>query len=294
MRPSPAVRAVLVIVIAVCGASGVARAMGTEEFGNKPLGGQDNYRAWRGLMPLLNDENRVYQKWVNGDEYFYYRGHTEALSDFLARFAAMESPVHEVIFRPGPGRAETFDGRRVHCDWSLHVVGGIAASLVEYEGTDSVWDTHPTLTVFIDDSERIKLDEVKVPDTVAVVQVADLRKRYVEGLKSENARTRLFAASFLTDVDPFNEKNVTLIADLLNDEDTTTHASAAFLLRCYGVLARGALPQLEKAAQGDDKQVRDIAAKSIETIRTSPERKQAANDFRETEERIEIFAKQFK
>ncbi len=34
--------------------------MGEETFGNKPLPEQEDYKAWPGVMALINDDSRVY------------------------------------------------------------------------------------------------------------------------------------------------------------------------------------------------------------------------------------------
>ena len=108
-----------------------ALALGEERLGNEAL----TEHQGTPLGPAANHAARVYYTWVNGAEDFYYRGDAAALNGFLKAFAAVTGPEGkpsgEVILRPLPGAAETFDGKPVPYDWHMEIYGGISATLVE-------------------------------------------------------------------------------------------------------------------------------------------------------------------
>lgn len=88
----------LVFVLIVAGQASDAWALGEESFGNEPLH-EANFDAFPGIVPLVNDEQRVYRTWVNGNEHFYYGGSVEQLNAFLRKFAKTPGKVREVILR---------------------------------------------------------------------------------------------------------------------------------------------------------------------------------------------------
>ena len=277
------------LILGACLITVNAWPMGQETFGNEPLSDL-NYTDWPGIVPLINDENRVYSNWVNGNEYFYYRGDTEAFNQFLALFAALESPVHEVVFRPGPGRAKCFhNDRTIPVGWQMHLVGGIVAQMIDYEGTADVWDMHPTLTVYLTEKGRIQLDKVIVPEKVKVLQVADLRDKYRKALQSDKPSMRAAAVMKLADEDNLNAENIPLIAGVLKDNDAYARACAAVSLGRFGALAKSALTDLQAASQEEDKQGSTCAQASIEKITNGPDLTDDIKVFRAMEELIQKF-----
>jgi hypothetical protein len=130
------------------GAAQEAWALGTETRGNEPLSPR-NYEAWKGIVPIVNDKTRVYEQWVNGNEHFYYKGGTKELNAALAHFAKVEVTNHVVVLRPGPGAAQTFDRTTIPCNWSLHVIGGLARTRANDDIEDLEWQKDPVLTIYI-------------------------------------------------------------------------------------------------------------------------------------------------
>ncbi len=238
-------RLALTMVVAVsCALSPKVYGLGTEDFGNAPLNAA-NYREWKGVMPVVNHESRVYHTWVNGNEHFYYEGDNDALNDALRKFAAIEADVREVVLRPGQGETKTFGGKRIPYDWLLHIQGGISKR--EEEGTN-IWDKHPTMAVFVG-GDHIELEKIKIPEGVVVLEVADLTERYLEGLKSDDHTVRGYAAYFLARVDPFNRQHVDAIAKLVDDENEWVRSMAAgALARC-----REAIETIENAEDAEER-----------------------------------------
>ncbi len=234
-----------------------AYGLGQEEFGNAPLG-EPNYADWPGIMPTINHESRVYNSWVNGNEYFCYRGDEAALNEVLARFAQSESPVREVFILPGEGVRNTFDGVDLHYDWMLHIQGGISRA-VSNEAV--ALDLYPTLTIY---PRNLSLESINLPDGVTVLDIHDLRERYARALKSEDQEVRGYAASRWAGTDPYNPDAARGIADLLQDRDVWVKSMAAISLGRLGTLAAAYLESLEtiKGARPDD----EVFGRAIESI----------------------------
>ncbi len=163
---------VVLLVVHVCVQH--AFALGTEERGNNPLGAQ-NYADWKGIMPVINDKARVYQRWVNGNEHFFFRGKTKELNTALANFAKIEAKHHVVVFRPGAAAEPTFDRKTlIPYNWQLHILGGIAGNGAKDDPEDFDWQKWPVLTVYVDDN--IDLDQLEIPAGVTVRTVAPAEK----------------------------------------------------------------------------------------------------------------------
>jgi len=140
-----------------------AWGLATEEIGNKALA-EANYKAWKGIVPLVNDKARVYTIWVNGNESFYYKAGVKELNEALEKFAKVEVKNHVVVLRPGTGVRSTFDKVGIAYQWELHVVGGIAATRAVEDIEDLDWQKDPVLTIYI--GGEIELDKLKFPDGV--------------------------------------------------------------------------------------------------------------------------------
>jgi hypothetical protein len=148
-----------------------AWGLGTEAFNNKNLC-ETNYAACKGLWSVIDRDCMVYTSWVNGDEHFYYKGGIEELNNALEGLSAVEADVHEVLLRPGPGGAKTFDGKGIPCDWSVHYLGGIAAAATASEiGLDAP-ELCPTMTIFTG-AGGIDPGALRIPDGVSITRVAD-------------------------------------------------------------------------------------------------------------------------
>ena len=127
----------------------------TSTVGNKQLSAA-NYVDWPQLVDAINDPSRVFQVWCNGNEDFSYSGDTATLNRVLKKFARTEAQELTVVLRPGPGHSVTVDGEKKQIDWSIHMIGGIARAMIQHHKLTSVWDMHPTLTIYVTD--RLELN----------------------------------------------------------------------------------------------------------------------------------------
>src|SRR5262249_1056175 len=98
-------------------------ALATEKFGNAPMVKQPDWAE--GVVDVVNLQSRVYTRWVNGNESFYYRGNAQALNEALRKYAAGKDEVRQLILLPGTGKTQAFGGKAVSFDWEFHVPSGI-------------------------------------------------------------------------------------------------------------------------------------------------------------------------
>lgn len=137
-------------------------ALGTEKKGNKPFN-ELNYTDWKGIMPIVNDKSRVYQVWVNGNEYLFYKGKTRELNATLATFAKVDVKHHVVVLRPGPAERHSFrDKTPIPFNWEIHLIGGIAKSRATDDIEDLEWQRDPVLTIYV--TGEIDLDLLEIPE----------------------------------------------------------------------------------------------------------------------------------
>ncbi len=253
----------IAILLALCTLNTAAWGLMLSSFGNSPVSPL-NYQDWPGIIPVLEDSHRVYSVWVNGNERFFYRGDTSALNETLEAFAAIEAPVHEMVLRPGPAIAGAIDGKEVPHDWVLHIMGGRSEDFYRAEKDTQVFDKYPTLTVFVGEN-IIDLEDIEVPKDVTVLELGDLRARYLAGLKSSNDEVRGYAAMYLADVDPYHVENVAPIAALLDDADTWVRLMAIGALQRFGEPARAMLVKAAERSYLEDRE-RESLTSALEHI----------------------------
>ena len=277
----------LVFLYLTCCVSSQAMALGMEHLGNEPLN-EANYRSWKGVMPLVNHDARVYHTWVNGNEHFYYRGDTPTLNDALRKFAATESKVHEVVLRPAPGIVHSFNkAKLIPFNWSLYLRGGIAQHLTTLDKATCVWSKYPVLTVYV--GGDIDLDTIKVPDGITVLELSDLRERCLKGLESTDKTARGWGAGVLARLDPYNAESMTAVAKLLGDEESWVRLNAAGALAVFGKKAESAIPALETCLAMEYKGLKARAQETIEKIQQAKDTSTAEAEHRTILRRISRF-----
>lgn len=257
---------ILINVVLVCGPNSLVWALGMEDFGNKPLH-EINYRDWKGIMPVINHPNRVYHRWVNGGESFYFRGNTQALNGYLRNFAALDAGVREVVIRPGPATTWTFDGNTVPYDWQLEFTGGISKFLTTLDRGSNIWIKWPTMAVFI--GKGIELEKIRIPEGVHVIELRDLKKRYREGLLSKDKTVRGWGAGCLAWLDPYDKQSLETITELLNDKDDWVRLNAVVVLPVFGRKAQSILPSLRECLKTDNERLRKRVEQTIQKIETA-------------------------
>ena len=185
-------------LFAFCLAPARSFALGTEEFGDTELAAA-NYTEWPGLFELASDKTRIYSNWVNGHESFYFKGNTDQLNEALKKFAAIKIARHEVLIRPGPGKAHSFNSERIlDCNWNVEVYGGISKYTVNQDKGTNFWSADPVLTIWI--GGHIDLAKTKIPKGVTVVGVNEKAARAREGLDSKDQSVCGWGSYVLTEM----------------------------------------------------------------------------------------------
>lgn len=270
----------------VWGLTAEALARGEEDFGAEPLNAA-NYGEWPGIETIVNDPHRVYHTWVNGNEYFYYRGETLALNAFLKGFAKTGGEPREVVLQPGPAEAKTFQGETVAYDWVLHVVGGIAKHMTTLPEGDKVWNRQPVVHVHV--GEAIKLEALEIPAGVKVGGLKELKARYRDALDSTDQTVRGWTCGSLAELDAYDEESVAAIAKMLQDEQEWVRLNAAGALSAFGPRGKGALPALRGARAGAGEDLVKRIDETIQEIETAPPDAAVAERQYKTLDEIEKF-----
>ncbi len=252
-----------------------AWGLGMEHIGNEPL--PANYADWPNAMPVINDEHRVYHRWVNGDERFCFEGDTEALNTALKNFAAIEADRLTVVLRPGPGAVTTLTRERTFAfSWDLHLLGGIAKGMSKREFGSNIWDPDPHLHVYVGDS--IDLDRIEIPEGVEVLEIADLQLLYALGLASSDRTVRGWTCGAIVRLDPYNVEAMRTIAARLDDEDDWVKLNAVGALSQFKVAVDDVVEKLQ-AANTDDEQLQQRIKQSIESLGQVPKEPTGREEF---------------
>jgi hypothetical protein len=277
-----------ILAITVAALAVPALALGMEKFGNEPLG-EGNYKEWPGIMPVVNHPSRVYQQWVNGNEYLFYKGDTADINATLRKFADAKIGGSEVVLRPGPGEASTFRQSKIPYTHDLHLMGGIAGYLTTRDKGSNVWPDHPVLSIYV--GPGIELDKLVVPAELKVTTIQELKARTREGLASKNKTVRGWANGQLASIDVYDEASRDAIAAMLKDEDNWVRLNAAGALTVFGKKGQGALPQLREALNTTDAMLKTRIEETISTLEKAPDQSEAERSHRSLSEKIIAFVK---
>ncbi len=171
-------------------------AMGTEVVGRPgPLPNQPGWAP--GVRDALDNENRVYSVWVNGNETFYYRGSIPDMNEALSEFGNIKQKGIRIVVQQGSGQTKMFNGIEVPYDWSVTVPGGLylqAARLGQLDNPVLV----PTFTVCLSGREEPGLPQIRWPKGIPVLDAEALKKAGANatGSEKENAESRPSAPEF--------------------------------------------------------------------------------------------------
>jgi hypothetical protein len=260
--------------------------LGQEHVGNEPLA-DANYTNWPNVMPVINDTHRVYHRWVNGNEHFFFKGDTLALNTVLKKFAAIEADRLTVVLRPAPGKTSSFlKDRTFTFNWNLHLLGGIAKHMSTLEFGSNIWDPNPYLHVYVGDA--IKLDEIEIPEGVKVLEIANLQIRYAKCLASSNQTVRGWSCGEIARLDPYDSDAMRKIAARLDDQVDWVKLNAAGALSQFTSTAEEVIEKLQ-AVRTDDKQLQERITTSIESLRKVQPNQTARKEYQQLLASIHAF-----
>ena len=274
-------RAVLLAVFAARFLAGTALGEGSEGKGAEPIQGVNLAPKIKAVADL---KSRVYWREVNGDFFSVHKGEAAAANEAIRLFE--EAGGRDVVLWPAPGKEQTFSGDPVPCDFTLHVPGGLAVVMLKSAKTADgkpVFELDPTLTIFV--SERLKLDALKIPGSLKIVELSDIRERYAAGLKAggkgtvadsktaeerrERTSTTTIRAQSAYQIGmlwPIASDVVPLVRDALRDPESNVRICAISALGQLG--SKDAIPDLENAIDAaKEAGERDAAKKAIADIR---------------------------
>jgi hypothetical protein len=261
-----------------------AWGLGDETVGNEPLH-EANYTEWKGIMPVINDKARVYSNWVNGNEHFFYKGTTAELNAALAHFAKIEVKSHEVLLRPSPGIAHTFDHKEIPHNWELHIHGGISKHLLTLDKGDEVWNKDPRLTIYV--GGEIDLAKLEIPKGVTLLDIPTLSKRVAAGLAASKDKTvRGWGCGELTSLDHFSGENMMAVAKMLDDSDNWVRLNAAGSLPQFGKKAAPHLPALRECLVAGDQGLKERAQAAIVEIEKAEDKSKEEKEVAEGQKKI--------
>jgi len=274
--------AVGLLLLAVSNAWG----LGLEHVGNDSLSNA-NYKKWRNVMPVINDTHRVYHRWVNGDEHFFFKGNTVALNAALKNFAAIEADRLTVVLRPAPGKTSSLmRDRSFAFNWNLHLLGGIAKHMSTLEFGSNIWDPNPYLQVYV--GESIKLDRIEIPEGVEVLEIADLQIRYAKCLSSSDKTVRGWSCGHIALLDPYNVDSMRKIAGRLDDQVDWVKLNAAGTLSQFTSAADEVIQKLQ-AVKTDDRRLQERIKKSIESLHKAQPKETARKEHQQLLTSIHAF-----
>lgn len=121
-----------------------------------------------GLIVPLRNPSRVYSRWVNGNETFYFDAAPDQLTSLITDFSNIRLRDHVVRLVAGEPFVNSFKGTAFRYNASLHVLSGIA--LWHAKSTTAKADTfEPTLTIQIaTDADRKLLEHFTWPKHVVI------------------------------------------------------------------------------------------------------------------------------
>ena len=177
-------------------------ALGNEVVGrpSQPLANQEDWAP--GLRDTLDNENRVYSVWVNGNETFYYRGSIPEMNAALSSFSKVKQKGIRVVVQKGAGQTKMLDGTTaVPYDWAITVPSGLylqAARLGQVENPV----LFPTFTVCLSGREEPGLPQIQLPTGIPVLDAESLKNANGPTSKKEADETRSSTPEFVGATQP--------------------------------------------------------------------------------------------
>ena len=237
--------------------------MGEETIGNK-LFSDANFKDWPGIMPVINNDSRVYHTWVNGDERFYFESDFAKMTELVTAFAKLKGK-KEILILPQATKVRTFDqSQSFGFNCQLHLVGGIAKHMAGKAKGSSYWPVDPQLTIHV--TPTADLTKLKIPKGVKLVTLTEIKQRYKNGFTSTDVTVRGWGIGFLVNVDPFDDESLKAVADLTIDDDSWVALNALSNIAKFGHKAKPHLPRLKEIADSSIEQNAEKAKKLIPVI----------------------------
>jgi hypothetical protein len=146
----------------------------------------------KGAIDVARHDSRVYSRWVNGNEHFYFWADPNQLNELLASFAGIDMGEYEVWLRSqdgrtetlldldehpvftksGRARAKTFGGDQIDYNVDFFLPSGIYLWHVREQ---QEWENaRPQLTIHIE-HDKVSWSQLKIPDNVALKDAGEIK-----------------------------------------------------------------------------------------------------------------------
>ena len=169
-------------------------------------------------------------------------------------------------------------------------MGGISKSLTTEHLGDKIWSPYPMLTVYV--TEPAMLSQLRVPKGVKLLELADLKRRYTQGLASTENHVRGWGAGRLARLDPYDEDSMRAVAKLLDDDEWWVRLCAVGTLSTFGRKARPLTPKIQQCGDTDQKRLKEAIVSAIKNIELSADTTEKEKQHRKRLEHISQFVKQ--
>jgi hypothetical protein len=118
-----------------------------------------------GMIEIVRHDSRVYSRWCNGNESFYFKATPDQVSQLVKLYCATRLRDHVIIIKKGKGEVRSFHGDKFDHNVDFHFLGGIALFMTRDKGEAETCE--PTLTIFVDPAADQRFwKKIALPDSV--------------------------------------------------------------------------------------------------------------------------------
>jgi len=258
-------RTIVWMIILVSGSAPAAFGLGEEEMGNKPVGMQGGWPE--GILDAVNDPARVYRRWVNGNEQFYFSGGPAEINRIIAAFGKVKIERRELMLRAEAGTTHTFGRKAVAFTLCLDLPSGIFLHHAKEVGEEDAYPTYAKLILYLGDG-KLPLAKLEVPRAIRVRRPADALGGLRRTLTHTDAYVRAWAANVLAEFGPDAAPVVPdLLRTLREDKEPYPRRVAAKALGQIGVKGEEVNAALRAAASPESPaELREAAEDALKAL----------------------------
>lgn len=185
MTPCRPIATYLLAALLLLGGQRRAAAIRTEQIGPAPAEQPMSSGAPKGIADIKCHQSRVYWYEVNSDQHAYFDGSIEPVNELLDLYSRADLAEHIAILRLGkPSAKAMMEEKTIPYVVDLHIPDGMGRLLIPGLGDSGLYPNAPRLTVHLSAELVDHLDELKIPDNLALrdlsVTVEDAL-RYADG-----------------------------------------------------------------------------------------------------------------
>lgn len=144
----------------------ISYGLATEEIGSDSEIGHPTTEqpGWTpGIVELPRHPARVYSRWVNGGEDFYFEATPQQVNELIALFSQAKMRDHELRIKAGKPSVQSFNKEPIDYNVHLNIAGGITRAVSEQESSADTFE--PDLTIYIED-DTAWVRDLQIPDNI--------------------------------------------------------------------------------------------------------------------------------